>query len=480
MFSSSSSSAPLVPHKVEITNSLFSMWEVEIGTDRGQLSPRKHFARKIDPIVNGISKMDAFNPVETVQTNQPTVVMLSNIQFIKGIKPAILAADIIVNKMGFKDYQLHIYGAKDRQPSYCAEVIKLIQEYRLGENVLLKGFGKPDEVLRDAWIFMNSSISEGLPLAIGEAALAGVPIVATEVGATALVLTDPEKEGTRYGEVVPPNDPSALARAQISLLAMVGPWAAFTETKEACPLPEDVGPGEAGWLSRRMVEKMEDRRKLGLLSRGVVIKSFNGRRYIREHEQMYWIQWYLAQMRGDASLVNTSRFRFGARPEWTYWDGTNVGGEEAEDGAPRDKWHGFGGVATPTAEKRRTVLRKKRAGGAAPPAVAEEARLQVAEHALLPIADYFKRYSPMTPGGAESDLEGGGGSSGGEWLSIELHRPSREDPVRPSLDRVARRSADGRRLAPGQFRRTLQKPDRPDSGLSGHRERLSRAWTETM
>jgi glycosyltransferase involved in cell wall biosynthesis len=94
--------------------------------------------------------------------------------------------------------------------------------------VILAGFGKPKDVLKDAWLFMNSSISEGLPLAMSEAALAGVPIVATEVGATALVMTDPEDQDKRDGEVVAPNDPLALARAQLSILGMVGPWAKFT------------------------------------------------------------------------------------------------------------------------------------------------------------------------------------------------------------------------------------------------------------
>lgn len=162
--------------------SLFNpMWEAEIGTDRGTLGSKRVFNRRIDPIVNGISDMESFTPVDIVRTDKPTVVMLSNVQFIKGIKTAILAADIIINRWGFKDYQLVVYGAKDRQPSYALEMAKLIVENNLSERVILAGFGKPKEVLKDAWLFMNSSISEGLPLAIGEAALAAVPIVATEV-----------------------------------------------------------------------------------------------------------------------------------------------------------------------------------------------------------------------------------------------------------------------------------------------------------
>ncbi|POR39127.1 Uncharacterized protein TPAR_00687 [Tolypocladium paradoxum] len=286
------------------------MWETELGSDRGKLCNRNHFRRKIDPIVNGISNMDSFTPVDKVRTDMPTVVMLSNIQFIKGIKTAILAADVIVNRYGFKDYKLMIYGAKDRQPSYALEMDKLIVKSNLSDNVVLAGFGKPKEVLKDAWLFMNSSVSEGLPLAIGEAALAGVPIVATEVGATALVMTDPTDQEQRYGEVVAPNDPVALARAQLNILCMVGPWTKFTDEDENVVLPDEITPDDVEWLSQRMHERGDDRRKLGLLSREVVLHSFHGNRYLREHEQMYWIQWHMAKMRAGMALTGSSKNAF--------------------------------------------------------------------------------------------------------------------------------------------------------------------------
>jgi len=287
----------------------FRIWEVELGTDRGCLGHKKQFGRKIDPIVNGVSNMTAFKPVDEVRSTTPTVVMLSNVQFIKDIKTAILAADVIVNKWGFSEYQLLVYGARDREPSYDIDMAKLIESCKLTNHVILKGFGKPQEALEDAWLFMNSSLSEGLPLAIAEAALAGVPIVATAVGATSLVLTDPDDPSLRYGEVVPPNDPTALARAQISILAMAGPWAKFAgdvdKRGSVLPhlrVPDAVTARDVEWLSKRMRDKAEDRRKLGLLGRQVVLRGFHGKRYLREHEQMYWVQWHLAEMRKKSSV----------------------------------------------------------------------------------------------------------------------------------------------------------------------------------
>lgn len=225
--------------------------------------------------------MDKFKPVEEIRTKEPTAIMLSNVQFIKDVKNAILAAGVIINDFGFKKYNLVVYGAQDRQPSYAIETEEMINNMGIQNTVKLGGFGSPNVVLKDAWLFMNSSLSEGLPLAIGEAALSGIPIVATEVGATAQVLTDADDPSILYGEVVPPNDPVALARAQISLLAMLGPWAKYTtDDIPPPPLPSKFSAQDVEWITQRMYDKGADRRKLGLKLRDVVLRKFNGVRYL--------------------------------------------------------------------------------------------------------------------------------------------------------------------------------------------------------
>ncbi|KAF3906253.1 hypothetical protein ABW20_dc0102363 [Dactylellina cionopaga] len=278
-------------------------WEADLGTDSGRRQSKKEFRRKIDPVTNGIGNMSSFQPVTECISPEPTVVMLSNVQFIKDVKNAVQAADVIINTFGFKNYHLTVYGAMDRTPAYTVETQKIITSRGLTGLVKLGGFGSPKTVLKEAWLFMNSSLSEGLPLAIGEAALSGIPIVATEVGATAQVLTDPDDPDIRYGEVVPPNDPVALARAQLSILAMLGPWAKYTDdTVQPPPLPETFTAEDRDWITKRMYEKADDRRKLGLRLRDVVLRSFHGDRYLREHEQMYWTQSFRSRQRKDAGL----------------------------------------------------------------------------------------------------------------------------------------------------------------------------------
>ena len=72
-------------------------------------------------------------------------------------------------------------------------------------------------LLRTADVFVLSSRWEGLPLAIIEAMMSGLPVVGTRVGGVAEVMVDGET-----GLLVPPKDPEALASALNRLLEDAG------------------------------------------------------------------------------------------------------------------------------------------------------------------------------------------------------------------------------------------------------------------
>lgn len=235
--------------------------------------------------------MTKFAPVTEIKTKAPTVTMLSHVWFAKDIKTALLAADIISNEWGFKDYKLDIYGALNKAPVYSSECQEILACKGLGPSVTLRGTADPAMVLANTWLFLNSSVSEGLPLALGEAALTGAPVVCTDVGASLRVLTDPDT-GKRYSEVVAPNDAYGLARAQINLLAMLDEWAQYAGDDPNNPapvLPHKPTPRDVEIITKRMYDKTAERRKLGMMARDIVQKSFGGERYLREHEQMLWI-----------------------------------------------------------------------------------------------------------------------------------------------------------------------------------------------
>ncbi|CAL3973371.1 unnamed protein product [Diplocarpon coronariae] len=267
-------------------------WEMEIGTCQGKIENRELFRRKIDPVVNGITDMERFAPVQEIKTEKPTVTMLSHLWFAIDVKTALLAADIIVNRWGFTHYNLEVYGAVDKSPSYTTGCQEIIATKSLRHNVALKGEADPIAVLSRTWVFLDSSTSEGPPLSLGEAALTGTPVVCTDVGACLRELTDPAS-GACYSAIVAPNDALDMARAQIKMLALLDEWAVYAdpsspETSDAS-FPLSPSPADVARITRRMYEQAAARRRLGMRSREIVQKSFSGDRYLREHEQMLWI-----------------------------------------------------------------------------------------------------------------------------------------------------------------------------------------------
>jgi hypothetical protein len=65
------------------------------------------------------------------------------------------------------DFHLLVYGSLDKDVQYVGECRDLIAAEGLDGNVTLAGLGAAPSVLPRGWVFVNSSQSEGLPLALG-------------------------------------------------------------------------------------------------------------------------------------------------------------------------------------------------------------------------------------------------------------------------------------------------------------------------
>jgi glycosyltransferase involved in cell wall biosynthesis len=97
---------------------------------------------------------------------------------------------------------------------YLEIVQKLIVEHGLSQKVTWLGScSNVHEILRDCDVGVLSSRSEGAPLALIEYGLAGLPVVATNVGQCAEAL-----DQGRCGLLVPPSSPDLLSKAILSLL----------------------------------------------------------------------------------------------------------------------------------------------------------------------------------------------------------------------------------------------------------------------
>lgn len=125
---------------------------------------------------------------------------------------------------------------------------------------------------------------------MGEAALTGVPVVCTDVGASFRVVTDPAT-WKKFSAVVGPNDAYSLARAQINVLGLLDEWSEYAEDEPGYRPKLSLRPSseEVAMITKRMYEKTEQRRRLGMLGRKNILSSFSGDRYLREHEQMLWV-----------------------------------------------------------------------------------------------------------------------------------------------------------------------------------------------
>jgi glycosyltransferase involved in cell wall biosynthesis len=226
-------------------------WDLHLAS-RGAVEPMlavPHVAERISPVFNGVDTELFQAPADLSGRDPiPTAVMLSHVMPLKDIKNAIRAARVVVDNLPpDQNYQLLIYGSLQRDPQYTSKCGELIVRLGLQDHVFLEGMGVATEVLRRAWIYLNSSRAEALPLAVVEAELSGVPTVCTDVGGSRSMTGD-----GRFGMVVPPCDPAALAAAQIELL--------FVKT------PQEV-------------------REMARAARAYAVENFNMTRYLTEHAQ---------------------------------------------------------------------------------------------------------------------------------------------------------------------------------------------------
>ncbi|KAJ3129659.1 hypothetical protein HK100_008491 [Physocladia obscura] len=253
---------------------------------------RSSLIAKCSAVLNG-TNLKRFNIKRELAMKTPTAVMLSHVSPVKDVMNAIEAARYIVHEFKITDYQLHVYGSLESDAAYSLACNMAIKELNLEANVFLKGLGNATNVLPTGWIFVNSSITEGLPLAIGEAGLCGLPVVCTDVGGSREVVSD-LKTGAVYGAVVPPSRPRQLALGQLEVFAMTNGLDSFVDpTRKIMPVVNVIDLLEEGKdaLAKRIADPEINalREKLGEMFRHKTMSVFSIARYCREHEQVLWL-----------------------------------------------------------------------------------------------------------------------------------------------------------------------------------------------
>jgi polysaccharide biosynthesis protein PelF len=150
---------------------------------------------------------------------RPTVALIGRVVPIKDIKTYIRAAGALRTKV--PDVLCWVMGPDDEDEDYAAECRDLVAYLGLEETVVFLGRVKISDYLGKIDCLALTSISEAQPLVILEAGAAGVPTVATDVGACREMIEGPHDESPHLGPggaIVPLSSPMAAAEAMGRLL----------------------------------------------------------------------------------------------------------------------------------------------------------------------------------------------------------------------------------------------------------------------
>jgi glycosyltransferase involved in cell wall biosynthesis len=160
-------------------------------------------AEKVETIHYGLDEPPrpwGANPPDVVPDSARIVVSTSRLTRQKGIDVAVEALSFLPD-----DVVLVVLGEGPER-----ELLEeLAREHAVGPRVILPG-RVPDVAawLRRASVYVQPARWEGFGLAVLEAMVCGLPVVATNVSSLPELVTDGET-----GLLVPPDDPAALARA---------------------------------------------------------------------------------------------------------------------------------------------------------------------------------------------------------------------------------------------------------------------------
>ena len=179
---------------------------------------QQHVRRPIRTIWNAADARFQAQAPRAAMAKDPVILAVGTISRQKDYPTLIRAARLLavaLERQGRRPL-VRIAGAGPMLPDLQA----LVAAEGAGTHVELLGArGDVDALMRQADLFVNCSLWEGFPIALIEAAMSGLPIVATQVAGNSEMVVP-----GMNGRLVPPSDPQALADA---LLGIIGDEAGY-------------------------------------------------------------------------------------------------------------------------------------------------------------------------------------------------------------------------------------------------------------
>lgn len=171
--------------------------------------------KEMKELYNGLSSIErVYNPVEISKfhlqkedTNKDGITFINVARFMQQKNHMLLLESFAIAKKRVPDIKLIFIGDGELR----SRLEKKIEALGINDDVCLVGYvNNVNEYLCKAQVFVLSSDYEGLPLSILEAMAAGLPIISTNVGGVADIVTD-------NGILVKSGDKMALSEAMIEL-----------------------------------------------------------------------------------------------------------------------------------------------------------------------------------------------------------------------------------------------------------------------
>lgn len=175
---------------------------------------------KLRVIPNGVDYA-SLSQIKRDENHPPTIALIGRVVPIKDVQTFIQACIIVQAKI--PTLRAYIIGSTDEDRNYYSECMDTVRYANMEKTIVFTGKVNIKDYLSIIDITVLTSLSEAQPLALLEAGAAGIPCVATDVGACRELLYGkyPEvKEGKiiKGGEIVEVCSPQAIAEALLCLL----------------------------------------------------------------------------------------------------------------------------------------------------------------------------------------------------------------------------------------------------------------------
>lgn len=173
--------------------------------------------KKVSVIRNGVD-LSAFAYRQRSGVSSPPIIgFLGRVTKIKDVKTFIRAADIVLKK--YPSAIFLVAGPFDEDKEYFIECQKVAELLGLGESLKFLGKTPSKEFCTKIDILVLTSLSEGQPLVISEAASCGAPSIATDVGGCREMIEGGVGDDIGVGGVITrSSNPAATAEAIIKLI----------------------------------------------------------------------------------------------------------------------------------------------------------------------------------------------------------------------------------------------------------------------